>query len=175
MGRGEVTARRCCPDDDNADAVDLTGDDGVAVVMVWATLGCCRGGFGRVGRAGRVSALPGESCSFSGGLNFCDDLRGGGLGGRGESLFFLIFSFLSPPRTVPFDDEDDEFRDSRIAAKVWVVVPAPIPPISLDESFPKLPALPRLACHILGAEGMRTEDINPGDCDEIDVGVVSRL
>ena len=108
-------------------------------------------------------------------MNFCDDLRGGGLGGTGDILFFLIFSLLSPPRTVPFDDEEDELRDSRIAARVCVGATDVLVPFPFDESLPKLPARPRTGCRNLGADGMRTEDIIPGEWDEMDVGVVSRL
>lgn len=64
------------------------------------------------GWAGARGALDGESTSSPFFLNFCDDFRGGGLGGSGDSLFFLRLSlpFLSPSRTVEFDEED--VRDS---------------------------------------------------------------
>ena len=47
-----------------------------------------------------------------------EDLRGGGLGGVGASFLACLISFLiflSPSRTVELDD--DEFKDSRTAAK----------------------------------------------------------
>ena len=49
-----------------------------------------------------------------------------------------------------------------------------IPPLSLGTSFVKLPALPRLPWRARGG-GIRIEDTMPGECEEIDVGVVSRL
>jgi len=61
--------------------------------------------------AGEASLSDGED------LNFCDDFRGGGLGGKGDSLFFfLLLSFafrsaISFPFTVEFDEED--VNDSR--------------------------------------------------------------
>jgi hypothetical protein len=60
------------------------------------------------GRAGLGDALDGESKSPGLGLlNFCDDFRGGGLGGRGESRFFFFFSFaLASPFTVELELED---------------------------------------------------------------------
>ncbi len=73
---------------------------------------------GTSGWAGSRGGLDGESSSSRPFLNFCDDLRGGGLGASGDGRFFFLPSSLSPKRTVPFDDDDDEVRDSLIAARV---------------------------------------------------------
>jgi hypothetical protein len=139
-----------------------------------------RVGSGSAGWAGSEDDLDGMSSSSRLLLNFCDDLRGGGLGGSGDSLFFFFFlslSFLSPSRTVELDDED--VRDSLTAAKPWrsALIDGP--------SFGILPALLRVtgglvwadsACLTLAAgAGIRIGATRPGDCDDMDVGVVSRL
>jgi len=127
------------------------------------------------GWAGRRGGWSGDSSSSRLLLNFWDDFRGGGLGGRGDSLFFLFFmSFLSPSRTVPFDDDDDDVSDSLIAARVCGLASALIPPLSLGTSFVKLPALARLPCRARGG-GIPIEETMPGECEEREVGVVSRL
>ena len=128
------------------------------------------------GWAGRRGGLDGESPSSRLLLNFWDDFRGGGLGGGGDSLFFFLFlsSFLSPSRTVPFDDDDDDVSDSLIAARVRGFAPALSPSLSLGTSFVKLPALARLPWRARGG-GIRIEETMPGEWEEIEVGVVSRL
>src|SRR3569833_605179 len=114
------------------------------------------------GWAGSRGGLEGESSSSRAFLNFWDDFRGGGLGGGGESLFFFFLSFLSPPRTVPFDDDDEDVRDSLIAARVCGLASALIPPISLGPSWEKLPDLPRAPGLILGP-GVRMGATRPGE------------
>ena len=62
--------------------------------------------------AGAEDGFDGDSWSSGRGLaNFCDDFRGGGLGGNGESLFFFFSLDLASPFTVEF--EDDDVSDSR--------------------------------------------------------------
>jgi hypothetical protein len=67
------------------------------------------------GFAGVELTFVGDSSGVSerGFLNFCDDFRGGGLGGRGESLFFFFFdsgvlasAFMASAFTVELDDDD---------------------------------------------------------------------
>lgn len=127
-----------------------------------------------MGMAGSLAALDGDSSLPGLWVNFCDDLRGGGLGGRGDSLFFFTDDFRSTSLTVEFDDED--VRDSRTAARPWGSA------LNASISF-ALPALLRvtggrvtagLNCLVRGA-GIRIGITRPGDCDDIDVGVVSRL
>lgn len=75
------------------------------------------------GFAGAFEVLEGELLMLGGdSLNFVEDFLGGGLGGKGESLFFFFFfSFesgvfvLPSPFTVEFDD--DEVIDSRNSGK----------------------------------------------------------
>jgi len=109
---------------------------------------------------------------------FWEDVRGGGLGGRGDSLFFffVLMPFLSPSRTVEFDDED--VRDSLTAARPCVSA------LIGSTSFGILAALLRvtgglvragLACLARAGVGNRMGASRPGDCDDIEVGVVSRL
>jgi hypothetical protein len=145
------------------------------------TLGALAAGEGEVmtGRAGSRAALEGEGEASSFRfllMSFWDDFRGGGLGGGGGSRFaFLPGSFLSPSRTVEFDD--DEVRDSRTAARPRTSA------LRGSPSFGTLPALLRvtggrvwagLALVALGG-AIRMGATRLGDCDEIDVGVVSRL
>lgn len=116
-----------------------------------------------------------------------DDVLGGGLGGGGDScclVSFVFFSFWPPSlsRTVELDDEDD-VRDSRTAAS-----PSGS---ALRASTSLLPALLRVTaltggrvCAGLpvsrtplggGGIGIRIGAARPGDCEAIEVGVVSRL
>ena len=105
--------------------------------------------------------------------NFCDDFRGGGLGGGGGSRGFLSrFLFLSPSRTVELEDE--EAMDSLTAASPW----------STLAGLPVLPALLRvtggretagLFCRSLRGAATRIGATRTGDCEDIEVGVVSRL
>lgn len=112
----------------------------------------CRDGF--AGEAPVSAGIP----------NPCDDLRGGGLGGRGESRFFFVLLSLSPSRTVPFEEEEDELRDSRIAVRGCADVPVPNPPVSPDTSLLKLLDLPRLFCRTLAVvAGVRVEVTRPGE------------
>lgn len=96
----------------------LTGDGDFA----WR--GASRDGFG-----GEVSSLV---------RNFCDDLRGGGLGGGGGRRLacFFFFKFLSPSRTVELDEED--VRDSLTAARPRGSA------LMVSTSFGVLPALLRV-------------------------------
>lgn len=136
------------------------------------------------GWAGSRDDFEGDSPSSRFFLNFWDDFRGGGLGGSGDSLFFFLLSFLSflsPSRTVELDD--DEVKDSLTAARPWVWA------LTESMSFDMLPVLLRLRgglvwvvwvacsiCRILATDvGIRMGATSPGDCDDIDVGVVSRL
>jgi hypothetical protein len=60
--------------------------------------------------------------SSEGFLNFCEDFRGGGLGGGGVNrFFFFFFSFPFPsPLTVEFDDEDvaDSRNEGRLSTAI---------------------------------------------------------
>lgn len=115
--------------------------------------------------------LEGDTTSSRVSLAFCDDFRGGGLGARLLRFFSLVFPTA---RTVELDE--DEVDNSRTAAR---------PCGSEPKSFDMLPALLRVtggrvrvgsACRILEpGGGMRKGAISPGDCDEMEVGVVSRL
>jgi hypothetical protein len=130
--------------------------------------------------AGACDGLEGDSCS-SGRffLNFCDDFRGGGLGGNGESLFFFFFSFVFPspfsPFTVEFDD--DEVRDSRKGVRLCGSA------AGASVSLELLPDRPLIVTGGLFTAGLpcRTREgvfrgaIIPGDMDDMDVGVVSLL
>jgi len=129
------------------------------------------------GWAGSREDFEGDSSSSRLFLSFCDDFRGGGLGGSGDSLFFFL-SFLSPSRTVELDDED--VKDSLTAARPRGSA------LTGSASFDMLSALLRVigglvngesACLIrVPAVGIRIGATRPGDCDEIEVvGVVSRL
>lgn len=137
-------------------------------------------------------------------MNFCDDLRGGGLGGNGESRFFFFFSEVFPsgvfpsalavdeptddegflfnfsvplpsPLTVEFDDE--EVSDSRRAGRPLGSTTAG------SVSFALLPDRPLKVTGGLFTAGLpcRTLDgvlrgaMMPGDMDDMDVGVVSLL
>jgi hypothetical protein len=132
------------------------------------------------GLAGACDGFEGDSCS-SGRffLNFCDDFRGGGLGGNGESLFFFFFSFsfglLFSPFMVELDDEEvsDSRRDGRPCVSTT----------GASVSFALLPDRPLmlsgglftagLPCRI--REGVFRGAMIPGDMDDMDVGVVSLL
>lgn len=101
-----------------------------------------------------------------------DDFRGGGLTGGAPACFW---AFLSVPRTVELDDED--VRDSLTAAR-----PSGSP-LRTSASPDKLLPLrrvtggrvrPGLPCCILGG-AKRVGKTRPGDWDDMDVGVVSRL
>lgn len=131
------------------------------------------------GWAGSRDDFEGDSSSSRFFLNFCDDFRGGGLGGGAGSFLFCLWSFLSASRTVALDDDDDEASDSLTAARPWVWA------LTESMSFDMLPVLLRLTgglawatstCLILATDvGIRMGATSPGDCDEIEVGVVSRL
>ena len=110
-------------------------------------------------------------------MNFCEDFRGGGLGGNGDNRFFFLFFFSSAfsPLTVEF--EDDDVKDSRRDGKPCISsTPA-------SASFELLPARLRddsggllligLGCRSRGV--IRRETARPGDCEDIEVGVVSLL
>lgn len=110
--------------------------------------------------------------------NFCDDFLGGGLGGGGGIFpgFFLAAAPLSPSRTVEF--EEDEVNDSRTDAKPWGSI------YVVSESLETLPARRRvtggrvlagLSCFALTILLGRLGIVSPGDCEDIEVGVVSRL
>jgi hypothetical protein len=140
------------------------------------------------GFAGACDGFEGDSCS-SGRffLNFCEDFRGGGLGGNGDSLFFFFLSsgllpsrilpsrLLPSPFTVELDDDEvsDSRRDGRPCGST----------IGTSISFAVLPDLPLmvtgglltagLPCRTL--EGVFKGAMIPGDMDDMDVGVVSLL
>lgn len=110
---------------------------------------------------------------------FCDDFRGGGLGRGGGIATPEICSFLVPRSaslTVELDEED--VVDSRTAA-------SPRGSLTADSgSFVRLPVRRRvtggrlrvgLACRALSDAAKRLGAMIPGDWDEMDVGVVSRL
>lgn len=129
---------------------------------------------------GGCGALTGEVRSSVTLRNFCDDLRGGGLGGMGANLLVDFWRrvppFFDASRTVEF--EDDEVVDSRTAAS---------PLGSLSRESGSLVMLPvrrlvtggrvrlGLICLFLTENPNRLGATNPGDWDDIDVGVVSRL
>jgi hypothetical protein len=112
-------------------------------------------------------------------LNFCDDFLGGGLGGKGESLFFFFFSFVFPspfsPFTVELDDEEvsDSLKGVRLCGSAT----------GASFSFALLPDRPRMVTGgrftaglpCLTLEGVFTGATIPGDMDDMDVGVVSLL
>ena len=130
-------------------------------------------------RAGDFETFDGEF-SVDGGLllNFCDDFRGGGLGGNGDKrfFFFLSFSFFSsfPLPLVELDEED--VSDSRNEGN---------PCVSRISTFLSSEALPmrllvtggRLCIGLVCRNriGILSGAITPGDCEDIEVGVVSRL
>jgi hypothetical protein len=131
------------------------------------------------GRAGDFDAFEGELSAEDVSLNFCDDLLGGGLGGRGDKrfFFFLPLSFFSSfprPLTVELDEED--VSDSRNAGSPF---PAAVTASFSSEALPirLLVTGGRLSiglpCRKRGVPLRGT--INPGDCEDIDVGVVSLL
>lgn len=61
---------------------------------------------------GCCNSLEGMSCSsIRAFLNPCDAFRGGGLGGKGESLFLFFSLVLLSHFTVELDEDD--VRDSR--------------------------------------------------------------
>ncbi len=133
-----------------------------------------------IGCAGACDGLEGDSCS-SGRffLNFCDDFRGGGLGGNGESLPFFFYSFFFPSLLYPFtvETEGDEVSDSRRGVRPCGSA------MGASVSFALLPDRPRivtgglltagLPCRTL--EGVFRGAMMPGDMDDMDVGVVSLL
>jgi hypothetical protein len=103
-------------------------------------------------------------------VDFCDDFRGGGLGGRGESPFFVFFFSadseffgVPPPFTVEF--EEDEVTDSCNDGNPWVST------AKFSASVGMLPALllvtggrlkAGLPCRSLGV-GVLEGAITPGD------------
>jgi hypothetical protein len=135
----------------------------------------------RPGRRRREDVVLVASSSWI--LACLDDVLSGGLGGGGDSCCraLALLSFLSPSRTVEL--EDDDVSDSRTAAS-----PSGS---ALRASTSLLPALLRvtaltggLVCAGLpvsltplggGGMGIRMGAASPGDCEAIDVGVVSRL
>jgi hypothetical protein len=130
------------------------------------------------GWAGSRDDLEGDPASSRVFATFCDDFRGGGLGGSGDSLFcFFFLSFLSPSRTVELDEED--VNDSLTAARPCGSA------LTEPTSFDMLSALLRVTGGLVRAgsrglirlpvAGIRIGATRPGDCDEIEVGVVSRL
>ena len=89
--------------------LDLEGDDSVGDTTSQA----------RFSSLDSCVAFLEEEFSWEDFKCFCEDLRGGGLGGMGESLLFFcswVFSFLASfsllsPFTV--EPDDDEVNDSR--------------------------------------------------------------
>lgn len=135
------------------------------------------------GWAGSRDDLAGDSPSSRFCLNFCDDFRGGGLGASGDGLFFflVLLSFMSPPPSRTVELDDDDVKDSRTAARPWASA------LTASMSFDMLPVLLRLIGGLLAwagsiglilatdETGIRMGATSPGDCDEMEVGVVSRL
>lgn len=128
------------------------------------------------GCAGVRDDFDGDAPSLYSFLNLWDDFLGGGLGGVGDSPLRLLFSFLSSVRTVELDDDD--VRASLTTARPWLS-----DTMYVSASLEVLPALLRvtgglesagLACLSL-AVGIRIGATIPGDCEDIDVGVVSLL
>jgi hypothetical protein len=132
-----------------------------------------------IGRAGDFDAFDGELSAEEVSLNFCDDFLGGGLGGSGDKRFFFflplsVFSSFPLPLTVELDE--DEVSDSRSAGSPF--------PSAATVSFSS-EALPMrllvtggrlwmgLPCRNRGVPLRGT--ISPGDCEDIEVGVVSLL
>jgi hypothetical protein len=109
-------------------------------------------------------------------LGFWDDFRGGGLCGRWVKAL-AFFSVVSLARTVEL--EDDEVDSSLTAVKPWWSA------VTELTSFETLPVLLRVtggrvragsACRTLVPGGwMRIGATSPGECEDMEVGVVSRL
>ena len=138
------------------------------------------GGEASDGWASSREALKGDFSSSRLRVALCEDVLGGGLGGGGDSLFFFLLSCLSclsPSRTVELDDDD--VSDSRTAARPRGSA------LKESPSFGMLSALLRVTGGLVKGEsaslirppvaGIRIGATRPGDCDEIEVGVVSRL
>jgi len=127
------------------------------------------------GFAGTLAGLEGELCSFGAFWSFWGVLRIPASVELTIEVFWLALS-LSSIRTVEFEDED-EVSASRTAASPLGSV------INASGSLEMLPALLRvtgglesagLPC-LSFAAGNRMGAIRPGDCEDIEVGVVSRL
>jgi hypothetical protein len=116
--------------------------------------------------------------SSEGFLNFCEDFRGGGLGGGGVRRFFFFFFSLPFPSPLTVEFDDDDVTDSRNEG--WSCETTVTLGSSLSEKLPAallvgggllmagLPCGSRGGLIFIGA-------IMPGDCEDIDVGVVSLL
>jgi hypothetical protein len=131
------------------------------------------------GRAGDFEDFDGERSVDEGLLlNFCDDFRGGGLGGNGDKRFFFLlsFSFFSsfPLALVEFDEED--VSDSRnegnpCASRTSTSLSSEALPMRLLVTGGRLYI--GLVCR--NRVGTLSGAIRPGDCEDIEVGVVSLL
>lgn len=108
-------------------------------------------------------------------VKFSEDLRGGGTGATLASCLLLCWSLIAVARIVEVDE--DEFVDSLSAVKPCRFV------LGSRASFDALPALLRvtggllsagLGCLVLEA-GKRMGATSPGDTEDMEVGVVSRL
>jgi len=142
------------------------------------------GGDTITGLAGLCDCFDGELNSPDlGFLNFWLDFLGGGLGGKGESLFFFFLSFtlLFPsPLTVEFELLD--VRDSLTIDKPLDSTGDPVESISAELPALLLVVLDTGGLFIIGAFPCRSRGVVvfmgrkiPGDCDDMDVGVVSLL
>lgn len=137
------------------------------------------GGAFMTGRAGDFDVLDGELSVEEASLNFCDDLLGGGLGGRGDKrfFFFLPLSFFPTfPWALTVELDEEEVSDSRSAGSP---LPSVVAASLSSEALPMrlLVTGGRLSiglpCRKRGVPLSGT--ISPGDCEDIEVGVVSLL
>jgi hypothetical protein len=111
-------------------------------------------------------------------LNFWDDFRGGGLGGRGDSLFFFFFSLsFGFPSPITVELEEDDVNDSRNDGRPWGSTSLPslslvlLPALLLVMGGRVMAGLP---CRNLGVVVFIGATML-GDWEDIDVGVVSLL
>lgn len=108
--------------------------------------------------------------------NFCDDLRGGGLGGIGDRRFFFFFSLPSLLLPSPFTVE---LELELVILSLKLGRPCVCSACSIDPALLLVTTGGRLsaglACLSLGVVALPMKVVIPGETEDIDVGVVSLL
>lgn len=136
---------------------------------------------GRCSRCGEGVGCPRENAPGLGVTCRCEDVRDGGLKGRGDerSDNGVFVDSSRDPEAFTVEDEEDEVPDSRTAVSPWLDDSRPRPLLVSRATGGRLrPGVARTGLFCLGG-ATRTGTLygveTPGDCEDMDVGVDVRL